>query len=83
MNYCHGAAGLDLLDNENGAARDGAAEELPVGGDGVGLVPGSEIFSCGAQEDCGNVAAIGNWRKNGVNESQSQACLSCLVYTSI
>lgn len=63
MEHCHGAAGLDLLDNENGAARDGAAEEFPVGGDGVGLVSGSEMFSCYAQEDRGHVAAIGDWEK--------------------
>lgn len=74
MNYCHGAAGLDLLDNENGAASDGAAEELPVGGDGVGLVSGSEIFSCYAQKDCGNVAAIGDWKKSGVSKFQFQGC---------
>lgn len=63
MKHCHGAAGFDLLDNDNGAARDGAAEEFPVSGDGVGLVSGSEMFSCYAQEDCGHVAAIGDWEK--------------------
>lgn len=51
-----------------------------MGGDGVGLVSGREIFSCYAQEDCGDVAAIGDWKKYGVSESLFIDGI-CLVYT--
>lgn len=62
MQHGDGAAGLDLLYSQNSRAGNGAIQKLPVSGDGVWLILVGEILSCYAQEDGGNVAAIGDWK---------------------
>ena len=54
------AAWFGLFDGEDSWAGDCAIEEFPVSADCVWLVPGGEIFSCYTEEDCGDVASVGD-----------------------
>lgn len=56
-----GAAWLGLFNGEDRWAGDCAVEEFPMCRDGVWLVSGGEVFFCYAEEDCGDVASVGDF----------------------